>query len=182
MKLGLEHRNLLKTKAQIVSKYILKFIFKAFIYVSIFMFIEIFWRSFRYGHENGFVPVPLWMFLVYIHIAWLDDILIPFFNKKNIPKYIQAFYIMVLINIFEFSFGVFFKYGLGIKVWDYTNVTFLGIKANILGIVSLYGIPAWFLVARLLIWIYPKIKAMVDYSPAKQSYFFNITNENEKKN
>ncbi len=182
MKLGFKPRNLLKTKAQIISRYMLKFIFKAFIYISIFMCIEIFWRYFRYGSDKGFVSVPLWMFLVYIHIAWLDDILIPFFNKKNIPKYIQTFYIMLLINFFEFSFGVFFKYGLGIKVWDYTNVNFFGLKANILGIVSLYGIPAWFIVARLLLWIYPKIKTMVDSSLTKQSYFFNITNENEKKN
>lgn len=182
MKIGSKYKNLLKIKALSIYSYLLKFIFKSFIYISIFMSIEIFWRFFRYGSNNGFVSVPLWMFLVYIHIAWLDDILIPFFNKKNIPKYIQAFYIMVLINVFEFSYGMFFKYGLGIKVWDYTNVTFLGIKANILGIVSLYGIPAWYFVARLLIWIYPKIKAMVDYSQTKHSHFFNINNENEKKN
>ena len=78
---------------------------------------------------------------------------------------------MLLINFFEFSYGLFFKYGLGIKVWDYTNVTFFGLRANILGIVSLYGIPAWYIVSLFLIWIYPRIKAMVDYPVNQYKYF-----------
>ncbi len=166
------YKNSLKINNLLIAhifKYIFRFTFKAFIYICIFMSVEIFWRFLRFGSDNGFVSVPLWMLLVYIHIAWLDDLLIPFFIKRNISKYIQAFYIMLLINLFEFSFGILFKYVLGIKVWDYSNVTFFGYKANILGIVSLYGIPAWYLVALFLIWFYPRINTMLNYSVFKNN-------------
>lgn len=162
-----------------IFKYTFRFIFKAGIYISIFMLMEMFWRFVKYGSNNGFVSLPIWMILVYVHIAWLDDILIPFFDRKNTPVFIQAFFIMLLINLFEFSYGLLFKYGLGITVWDYTNVNFFGLKANILGIVSLYGILAWYLVALFLIWLYPRIKALVDY-PFKQYTYFNNSLDKEK--
>ena len=162
-----------------ILKNIFRFVFKACLYISMFMLMEMTWRFIKYGSNNGFVPIPLWMFLVYMNIAWLDDLLIPFFNRKNIPVFIQAFFIMLLINIFEFSFGLLFKYGLGIKVWDYSNVIFFGLKANLFGVVSLYGIPAWYLVSLFLIWIYPRIKLMVDY-PVKQYKCFSNSLEKGK--
>lgn len=176
MEKSFAYKNSFKSDNLIIAnifKFIFRFLFKVFIYICIFMSVEIFWRFLRFGSDNGFVSVPLWMLLVYIHIAWLDDILIPFFIKRNIPKYIQAFYIMLLINIFEFSYGILFKYILGIKVWDYSNVTFFGYKANILGIVSLYGIPAWYMVALFLIWFYPRINIMINYSFSKNNFIYS---------
>ena len=158
---------------------VFRFVFKAYLYICMFMLMEMSWRFIKYGSNNGFVSIPIWMFLVYVHIAWLDDLLIPFFNKKNTPVLIQAFFIMLLINIFEFSFGVFFKYGLDLKVWDYTNVTFFGLKANLFGVVSLYGIPAWYLISLFLIWVYPRVKALVDY-PVNQFKYLNNSLDKEK--
>lgn len=164
-------------------KFILRFLFKAFFYICIFMTVEIFWRFLRFGSNDGFVSVPLWMLLVYIHIAWLDDLLIPFFNKKNITKYIQALYIMILINIFEFSYGMLFKYILKVKVWDYSNVTFFGYKANILGIVSLYGIPVWYIAALFLIWFYPRLNTIINHPKFKNNLIYSdINNDIMNKN
>lgn len=153
-----------------ILNYLYRFIFKSIVYCGICMTFELAGRFVRRGSADGFVSVPLWMIIVYMNIAWLDDVLIPLFNRKKIQKWLQAVIIMFFVFVFEFVFGVVFKYILNITVWDYSDMTFLGIKASLLGVINVYSLLPWYAIAWFLLWFYPRLTFMVDHAKHKFGY------------
>jgi len=139
-----------------------KFIYKAWIYNCIFFMKECLMRLIQNFNRDLFGSVSFWMFIVYMNLAWLDDLIIPFMNKKKIHKVLQAIIIEITIYIFEFAFGLFFKYIIKVKPWDYSHHYIFGLRANLLGIISLYFVIPWFFVGLFIIWLYPRLKLSIE--------------------
>jgi len=166
--------NVFYNKLTDLLQFIYKLLFKITIYCSLFMTMELFGRFFKNSQYNGFVEVPIWMVIVYMNIAWLDDILMKNFKKLKTPKWLQALIITIFIYIFELIFGLFFKYLLDINVWDYSKANFMGYKVNLFGVISLYGILPWYGVSWFLIWFYPRINRMIAFKQNKNMAKINF--------
>ena len=139
-----------------------KFMYKAWIYNCIFFTKEVIMRFAQSPNKNGWGKVSLWMFFVYANLAWIDDIVIYKMWKKRWPWLVQVLIIETLLYFFEFIYGVFFKYGLGILAWDYSHHTIFGIKCNAMGIISLKFFIPWFVISFFILFLYPRLKVSIE--------------------
>ena len=149
-----------------------KFIYKAWIYNCIFFMKECLMRLVQNWNRNLFGKVSFWMFVVYMNLAWLDDLLIPWMRKKGFCWVKQVLIIEGVIYIFEFTFGMFFKYVLKVLPWDYSHHKLFGIPVNLFGVISLYFVIPWFFIGMFLLWLYPRLKVSIDENIGKDYNMF----------
>lgn len=139
-----------------------KFIYKAWIYNCIFFMKECLMRLLQNFNKDLFGKVSFWMFFVYMNLAWLDKLLIPWMNKKKIHWFFKALIIEGVIYVFEFVFGVFYKFVLKVHPWDYSHHRIFNIPVNLFGVISLYFVIPWFFIGLFLLWLYPGLELSIN--------------------
>lgn len=146
-----------------MKKYLLilrKFIFKAWIYNCIFFMKEALFRLLKDFNKDLFGSVSFWMFIVYMNLAWLDEVLYP--KIKRFPVIVQALIIEALLYGIELVFGLFFKYILNVMPWDYTHHVIKGIPFHFKGVISVFFFIPWFFTSLFIIYLIPRLKASTD--------------------
>lgn len=113
-----------------IIKSIILFIIFGFIYCGI----EIIWRG--YTHPSMFIVGGLCCLL----IGLINEI------TPDMPMWLQCLLSMVIIVVIEFISGCILNLGLGLHVWDYSNMPF-----NILGQVCLPFSIIWFFLSYIAI-------------------------------
>lgn len=161
----------LKPRARKILIAIRNFLFKVFIYNWCFFFKEAGMRLAQNPNKDLWGKVSFWMFPVYLNLAWADKFIIPWMRKKKIHLAGQAGILATGIYIFEFVFGVFYKYVLHVYPWDYSTHNIAGFPVHILGQVSLFFAPIWYLVGFYILWLYPIMEYITTYERKGTCYF-----------
>lgn len=138
---------------------------------SIYILIEFLWRMIMNK------PPTHWAMFIVGGLAFL---IIGEINERlDIPLLVQSFIGMVIIVLLEFISGCILNIGLGLHIWDYSNVPF-----NILGQICLPFAAVWFVLAMVAVVVddYCRFIFFKEEMPRYQWWFSALSNERKENN
>lgn len=102
-----------------------------------------------HGHTSPWMMIDYGLFGV---------ILMPVANlliRKGVPLPVRAFFYMLVIYAVEYTSGIIFTWGLGLRIWDYSYLPY-----NLHGQITLYTAPVWYALGFLAEYLYRKVDAI----------------------
>lgn len=110
------------------------------------------------GNWNLHGTSSLWMMIDY---GLFGLILMPLTTRMvrwRIPLPFRAFVYMLLIFAVEYVSGIIFTRGFGLKIWDYTGMSY-----NLHGQIALYCVPIWYTLGLFAEYLYRKVDAVAAF-------------------
>lgn len=75
-------------------------------------------------------------------------------KRRGVPLPARAFLYMLVIFLVEYVSGVIFHFGMGLRIWDYSNK-----PLNLHGQITLYYAPGWYLLGLVAESLYKRVDA-----------------------